>query len=82
MGSDTAVRAGCSMLNISRFSLACFLPRAALASRSRAPREPGAEGGAAAQASAVASPWTAAAPARLQRRRNRLLKQLRAELFL
>ena len=36
MGSDTAVRAGCSMLNISALSLACFLPRAALASRSRA----------------------------------------------
>ena len=35
MGSDTAVRAVCSILNIT-FSSACFLPRAALASRSRA----------------------------------------------
>ena len=44
MGSDTAVRAVCSILNIT-FSSACFLPRAALASRSRASGARKAEGG-------------------------------------
>ena len=80
MGSDTAVRAVCSMLNISRV-LVSLLPPSRRVGVPLA-RERGAEGGAAAQASAVASPWTAAAPARLQRRRNRLLKQLSADLFL
>lgn len=60
MGSDIAVRAVCSMLNYhSRLLGSSLAPRWRPGVRKRA------EGGAAAQASAVASPWTAAAPAGL-----------------